>query len=108
MTKAKRQPIADEALPDPTSRETAAITYVKSRIDGRRRRLAVKVNGEGNAISFASLHNNATGHYRQSLDTFGTTSGDFVNVALSQMLEAMRGRGKAAPGQTEVNAALAL
>jgi hypothetical protein len=108
MTKAKRQPIADAAVkPDPGARDVAAIAYAKGRIAERRNRVAVNVDGEGSALAFSCPHSDADGHYRHLLDTFGTTSPDFINVAISQMLEAMRGRGKAAPGQAEINAALA-
>ena len=109
MTMPKPQPIVEQAKPaDPTEREKAAIAFAQGRVSARRKRVAVKVSGEGNSLAFSHPHGDAKGHYDHLLDTFGTTSGDFVNLALAQVLDAMRARGKSAPDAMTINAAIAI
>ena len=107
-TKAKRQPIAaTPVLPEPTERDMEAIAFARSRIAARRKRVAINVTGEGNALSFSNNHADSAGHYSHLVDTFGTTSEAFATAAMSQMLDTMRGRGKPSPDAATINAALA-
>ena len=108
MTKPKKQTIS-AAPPAPNERDKAAIDRASGRVMARHKRAAVKVAGnKGAELQIQSPHGDGAGHHRQMLDAFGTPSGDFMNAAFSQMLNAITDRGADAPNEVAINAALAV
>ena len=93
--------------PEPNARTIAAIDRARSRVLGRRRRVAVKVSSKGMALSISAPHSDESGQQYHLLDAFGTASHDFLNATVSQMIEALRDR-EGTPNETSVNAALAI
>lgn len=109
MTATRKPKIAATPPPhDPNERDKAAIAHATARVLDRRKRASVRLQGEAQAMAVASPHSDAVGHHMQLLDTFGTPSEAFLNATLSQLLNAINDRGKAAPSEFEVNAALAI
>lgn len=94
---------------EPSDRTKAAIAYAKERLAARRKRVALRVErSAGKPISVGAPHSDISGHHAQLLNAFGTTSSDFVDLALSQLLAAIRSRGEALPSDTAINGALAM
>ena len=58
-------------------------------------------------MQVAALHADASGHTRQMLDAFGTSSHDFMSAAVGQLIETLRER-EGVPSQVVINAALAV
>ena len=107
MAKAtKQKPIPPARLP--TEREAADIARAEARVAGRARPVRVRHEASvANKVSLAAPHSDVNGHARQLLDTFGTTSHDFMCTAFGQLLDSLSPRD-AVPKETEINAALAI
>lgn len=102
--------VIDGAKPlrEPNGDEQAAIKQSAERVLTRRKRVAVRVEGPASGLRVSSPHSNSAGHSAQLLDAFGTSSGDFLNAALVELLNAILDKGAAAPNAGTVNAALAV
>jgi len=96
------------AAPAPNERDKAAVDRANVRVLARHKRAAVKVVGQGTTIDVASPHADASGHFRQLLDAFGTPSADFMNATFGQLVDAIANKAGEAPNELAINAALAV
>ena len=106
MTKVKPARAAP-AKAEPSERDIAVMSEAATLILARRKRVALAVTGEGTALQVGSPHSDAHGHSAQLLDAFGTTSLDFAEATLNQLLNAVSDRGATANAGA-INAAMAI
>ena len=107
MAKGKIVAVAPDPPPEPNAQTVAAIERARSRVLARRKRVAVKIGGEGMSLTIGSPHKDEAGQQYNLLDAFGTSSHDFLGVTVSQLIESLRDR-QGSPNELTVNAALAI
>lgn len=95
-------------LREPTAAERAAIEAIGTKA-AKPARAALRLTAmPGEPLEISPPHADAKGWGAHVCDTFGTSSTAFADQALNRVLTVVRGRGDAAPTQTEANAALAI
>ena len=85
--KAKSEVVAPKR--DPTVKERQAIEAAQVRQKGRIARSAVAIKREGTAVTIDTPHADLAGWSDALLDTMGTNSHDFAQIALAQVMEVM-------------------
>jgi len=108
MAKRKESAVAPAPPAPPSARRSAAIDAAKARVMARTERASVKVTSpDGGIVGISAPHADETGQHYHMLDTFGTTSADFMGATFSQLLESLSD-ANSTPSETTLNAALAI
>lgn len=99
---------AEDARPEPFEKEKARIVEARERWVERTPPVQVDLRDEDGKRSIKSPHNDDSGHTMRMGDALGSRSSEFIQIALTQLEETSRARGRPVATNVEINAALAI
>ncbi len=106
-TRSKAVSVPDP-LPDPGSRERAAIENAAARVKARKKRLSLREERANGTLRLGPVHSDAEGYCRRLLDAFGTDSLDFADTEVQRLSKALGPKNGNPAGIGVLNAALAV